>query len=588
VIDQITSSGALGLFEGEFITSGVLTTLISTIETRFAALQFAAFGTLQQTLIDTSGIIENSGLYTTESFNTFEVAYQSGLLVQTEVLASGIFAQLNGEAITNQFIIDTNNAIITASGNLEVQQIFLTMASQITEEETEYFINDASGLIALQEYVNRGSGTTDLTFKLVNDISLSGLNWIPIGHGSATPPQFQGAFNGSGFAIEDIIITSAENNYLGLFGDVGSSGVIQNLTLSGLGVIGSGFDAAENSIFKLNYNQVGLLAGRNAGTISNITVTSKVSISTNQDVGGLIGLNTGSLTNVTISSPIIELFGEQNLGGLIGLNSAGTINTVLFNVSSYVDIEVQQNYAGGFIGRILSGTVNKVYFETPSLGIYIPTTNVTEGYLGGFIGRSDEVNVSDIIFNLIPDNPNQGLRIQANDRSKSYIGGFVGSPGNSTFKNINFNLTSGVINLEASNSVGLLTGGSPGNQNTIFSGIIVSFDNTRYSLLGAADGYLVGRIPIGGSLSMNNVYYTSGVTSSGTLVLAGVTNNTFYTFDTPLSESGLTEITSDVILSIINSNDVFEFSGNNFPVFKEVGVITSTVQRQIAIPWIEE
>jgi hypothetical protein len=214
----------------------------------------------------------------------------------------------------------------------------------------------------------------------------------------------------------------------------------------------------------------------------------------------------------------------------------------------------------------------------------------TEGYIGGFVGRSESTTVTDVIFNIVPNNSNQGIRLlQSADNGKSFVGGFVGSPGNSTFENINMNLTSGVITLEASNSVGLFAGGSPGSQNTILSGIIVTFDNTRYTVLGFADGYLVGRVAIGGSLTMNNVYYTSGVTSSGTLVLAGAINNaTDYTFDAPLSESGLTEITSGVILSITNSNDVFEVSGNNFPVFKEVGVITSTVQRQIAIPWIEE
>jgi hypothetical protein len=91
---------------------------------------------------------------------------------------------------------------------------------------------------------------------------------------------------------------------------------------------------------------------------------------------------------------------------------------------------------------------------------------------------------------------------------------------------------------------------------------------------------------------MNNVYYTSGITNSGTLVQVQTTNNGDFFFDSFLSESGLLEITSGVLLSIINSDNVFEVvavndDSNFFPVFKEVGVITIENQRQIAIPWIE-
>jgi hypothetical protein len=684
VRDEILSSGALGRYEGSFITSGVLHQRIADLDTAYRNLDFNDFDGLVAVINSTSGIVANSGLYTSETYNPFLAAYNSGLSIQSAVTDSGIFGEFDGSVITNALILSVTNAIINTSGALEytllqsnltlfvdasntlsysgvgnvwadlsgsgfdvtlsgvgysgafsgimifdgqaeaatsnnvpvpedltidvwfrteeadvlgkligfegangwdrylsfnssgtlvwgiwhsgvhvqatsttvvndgqwhhviatydsdlnelklylngiledtvsVDQneatysytnntgawvigsglslgnnnevrdgafigdiaeirvydvtltplqvtqnylstrtrfnpapVVLTSFSQIQDFESSYLIDSTSGLIALRDYVNQGSGTTDLTFTMINDVSLSGLNWVPIGHGSTTPPQFQGTFNGSGFAIENMIISSASNNFLGLFGDVGSSGIIQNLTLSGLGIIGSGLNEQDEIIEKLSFKHTGLLAGRNFGTISNITVLSSIDIWTNDEVGGLVGTHHGVIENVRVSSPVININAYGNAGGIVGLMSGGTVNQVAVNVDQFISLESEGPQVGGFVGNVLSGNINRIYIISPSLSI-TGASAVNYAYIGGFVGRANDANISNVSLNILPNNSQQGLTVHA---SNPYVGGFVGNAGNSTIKNLQLNLTSGIVDLSGTNSVGLLEGGA--------------------------------------------------------------------------------------------------------------------------------
>ena len=71
--------------------------------------------------------------------------------------------------------------------------------------------------------------------------------------------KFEATFEGNNFAIQNLSIDRPFDAYVGLFGYVGSSGVIRNLKLSGKANI-------------IGLTSVALLAGHNAGTIENITL----------------------------------------------------------------------------------------------------------------------------------------------------------------------------------------------------------------------------------------------------------------------------------------------------------------------------
>lgn len=63
-------------------------------------------------------------------------------------------------------------------------------------------------------------------FILMDDISLSGIDWKPIGDAS---DQFTGTFDGNGFTISNLTINNNTLEYVGLFGYVGSGGNVNPL-----------------------------------------------------------------------------------------------------------------------------------------------------------------------------------------------------------------------------------------------------------------------------------------------------------------------------------------------------------------------
>lgn len=174
-------------------------------------------------------------------------------------------------------------------------------------------------------------------YKLGNDIDLSSYNeWTPIGD---KDNLFEGNLDGNGKIISNLNITKKTTDNTGLFGVVGSGGKVSEL----------GIDNA--SIIAENY--VGVLAGKNSGTIEK--VYAKGSITADENVGGLVGENNGCIQNTYAS---VNISGKVNVGGLVGNNTSEVINsyttsriTTLFNnylsfdgIDDYVSIPHNEAY----------------------------------------------------------------------------------------------------------------------------------------------------------------------------------------------------------------------------------------------------
>ena len=143
----------------------------------------------------------------------------------------------------------------------------------------------------LQNINNNLSGT----YALGKGIDATGFGFNPIGQG--TP--FTGRFDGSGGlgvnnTIDKLTITPTTNNVgdIGLFGVIGTGGVVKNLNLSNVSI-------HANPGFTTGSQFVGALAGTNAGTVDNVVVT-----------GGTVD---GGTVNGTP-------FGTLYIGGLVGQN----------------------------------------------------------------------------------------------------------------------------------------------------------------------------------------------------------------------------------------------------------------------------
>ena len=97
-------------------------------------------------------------------------------------------------------------------------------------EEDPYQIGNAAELAFFASLVNAGNSFASKYVKLTNEITFDqGINWTPIGDASHA---FAGTFDGNGCSIKNLYINNAAQ-YQGLFGNVGSGGMVKNLIVTG-------------------------------------------------------------------------------------------------------------------------------------------------------------------------------------------------------------------------------------------------------------------------------------------------------------------------------------------------------------------
>ncbi|MEI7752172.1 MAG: FecR domain-containing protein, partial [Candidatus Omnitrophota bacterium] len=150
---------------------------------------------------------------------------------------------------------------------------------------------------------------------------------------------FTGSLNGNGKVISNLKVDRADADYLGLFGNVGSTGSVSTLGLENISIYGHEF--------------VGGLVGSNAGSLSNVYTTGVHTVSGVSFVGGLVGGNTGNIVNAYSSA---RTLGADKVGGLVGANTgSGTINKTY--AMGYV---TGTSNAGGLVGANTSIAANSV------------------------------------------------------------------------------------------------------------------------------------------------------------------------------------------------------------------------------------
>ena len=186
----------------------------------------------------------------------------------------------------------------------------------------------AKDLCYLAVCVNEGDDCAGITFKLANDIDLTGVDFTPIGDDTN---KFNGTFDGDGHTISNLRIASSGDE-VGLFGYVGEGGTIKNVNLQNVTVNGN--------------ETVGGLVGYNCGTVENCTANATVNgnehvggfvgfnsgtDNDNEDVGGLIiGWNCGTVENCTANA---KVSGSETVGAVGGFNDGGTVENCTANVT---------------------------------------------------------------------------------------------------------------------------------------------------------------------------------------------------------------------------------------------------------------
>ena len=296
------------------------------------------------------------------------------------------------------------------------------------KEGDPYQIATADDLLKFAKLVN--DGETTAWAELTANIDLSSVcskekgPWTPIGN---EDHLYTGTFDGQNFKISGLYIknTSSDTDDQGLFGSVGSSGKIENLTVSG-SVNSSG-------------DYVGGIVGQNNGNVINCAFSG--SVSGNSYVGGVVGVvgvvgdSSGSVKNCYNTGAVSSLdSGSGNsVGGVVGYNDIGGSVTNCYNTGS-VNGSIE---AGGVVGsNSLSATVTNCY----------NTGEVSGMYVGGVVGYNDgpvkncyntgsvsgKISVGGVVgYNSGPVKNcyNTGSVSGPDSVSGSYVGGVVGYNG---------------------------------------------------------------------------------------------------------------------------------------------------------------
>ena len=236
--------------------------------------------------------------------------------------------------------------------------------------------------------INDLDSTTAGYEELASPTANEGKGWQPVGS-AAVRRAFIGSFDGQGYEICDLFIDRPDESDVGLFGVVGTGGVIENVGVvngnaSGYGnvssLVGYNRGTVRNSYVCGNVTgdlDVGSLVGVNGGTVGNSY--SDGSVTGRDGVGGLVGKNEGTVGN---SYSIDTVNGSNFIGNLVGVNG-GTVS------NSYADGTVNgNNVVGGLVGRN-EGVVSKCYSTGTVAG---------DEHAGGLVGQNLYGVVSDSVW----------------------------------------------------------------------------------------------------------------------------------------------------------------------------------------------
>ncbi|MCP1214429.1 beta strand repeat-containing protein, partial [Acetobacter okinawensis] len=173
----------------------------------------------------------------------------------------------------------------------------------------------------------------------------------------ANSAAFNGTLNGLGHTITNLTINNPNSEYVGLFGQVGSGGILENIILKNENI-------TEN-VTNGNNLYIGLLVGENSGTITNAHAQGSLSVtihntSSNSQIsyaGGLIGSNfggiSGSSADLDLSASADSASQNVSIGSLVGYNNSGDIT------GSYTNGTINGTnigYIGGLVGYVASST----------------------------------------------------------------------------------------------------------------------------------------------------------------------------------------------------------------------------------------
>lgn len=223
-------------------------------------------------------------------------------------------------------------------------------------EQSPYQITDAEELAWFRDTVN--NGITDIHAKLLRDIDLNNVIWVPIG---TKDKPYNGTFDGNAYTIRNFWLGDYTKpdpiSEKGLFGRIGSGGTIQDLVVK-VDYMGSTMNANNFDVTKC-----GLIAAYNAGTIQRCSTRVNYMLYVTGEFGVIAYHNSGTIENClsAVGAGASSILIPENASAAgIAYENSGTIKNCLFDGklrtdgfigNSYVpkDYAIAQNSSGGKI-----------------------------------------------------------------------------------------------------------------------------------------------------------------------------------------------------------------------------------------------
>jgi filamentous hemagglutinin family protein len=204
--------------------------------------------------------------------------------------------------------------------------------------------------------------------------------------GSAAAP-FTGQFDGMGHVIDRFgqngTDSSGSSRPLGLFGEIGMTGVVRNVGMTNSALSDPNEDIIDNQPIVTTF---GILAGRNRGLITYSYTTGGRSSPHygNAPIGGLVGTNDG-LIERSWSGATVGDAGE--VGGLVGVNTGRIVQSF----ASGEAVASVFGSPGGLVG-VNSGTVSQSYSTATAFGdlsagglVYANTGVIDQSFATGLV-----------------------------------------------------------------------------------------------------------------------------------------------------------------------------------------------------------
>ena len=351
------------------------------------------------------------------------------------------------------------------------------------------------------------------TVELLKDVTLTG-NWTTVG---AESESFKGTFDGKGYTITGLNISTSENNYVGFIGML-DGGKVKNVKFASVSVTGK--------------NDVGTAVGRiiNGGIVSGVQVLGGT-VSGAKRVGGVVGsiIADGSALNCTNAATVTG--SVYNVGGIVGAAYYTKTGKQMYITDCKNNGAVTSSGmgAGGIVGLSaanVSGNTN--------------TAEVKGTEVGGIVGEQKS-------YGSVTNNTNSGAVTYTNGANTYGAGGIIGWLRYHGTSEASAYEVSDIISVTGNKNSGSVTGGNDagGIVGTVYnSAVIMNNKNTATSFsattfaAGIVGDYQTTETPAATEPARNKLTFGSNNTSTATLdqINALCKALLIYTNDNPIIE----------------------------------------------------